>query len=219
MLRSTSNVPLIMEKNPYSPIAEAYRTLRMCLELESESENRPRVIAITSSNEREGKTTTAINLAMAIAMTNKKVLLIDGNLQKPVLHEVFKKSNRFGIINILMNQCDLDDATEETHIPNLSLISSGQTAYPTTELLATKRLEYVLEQARSAYDLTIIDSPSVLGSTDAQILAARCDGVLLVAQAGKVKRKILERSRLVLDQVKANVLGAVLNQAKKKTAW
>lgn len=215
MQRSTSNIPVIMERNPGSPLAESYRTLRTYLALVSEPHARPRVISITSSQSKEGKSTTAVNTAIALAQTNNRVLLIDGNVKEPVLHLVFMKSNRYGLCNLLMGQCDLIDAIEQTHIPNLNLMPSGTAPYTPTELFATNAFEDLLNEVRKHYDVVIIDSPAVLSNTDAQIIAARCDGVMMVAHAGKVKKQSLLRARLILEQVKAKVLGVVLNQVKK----
>jgi capsular exopolysaccharide synthesis family protein len=214
MQRSTNKIPLIMEKNPSSPLAESYRVLRTNLDFIT-AESTLKTIAVTSTHQQEGKTTTAVNLAVALAQAHRKVLLIDANMRQPSLHHVFAKPLHLGLSRVLSDQCDFQEAVEGTHIESLSLLSAGEQPPNPSELLSSQRLSNLLEEAGSLYDVVIVDSPSVLLATDAQIVASKCDGVLLVVHAGKAKKQAVQRAKEVLMKSKANMLGVVLNHVKK----
>ncbi|MCI3927140.1 CpsD/CapB family tyrosine-protein kinase [Paenibacillus sp. TRM 82003] len=215
MRRSVNKQPLIMDLNPHSSIAEAYRVLRTNLEFAA-PDARLQTIVITSAMHGEGKTTTIANLAVAFAHIGKKVLLIDADLRKPSLHDVFVKHNRGGLTNIIAGQYELGQMIQETHIEDLSLLPSGPLPPNASELLASQRFMELLKEAKSKYDMILIDTPPALTVTDAQIISSRCDGVLLVANVGKVKRQAVVQVKTLLDLVKANFLGVVLNQAKRR---
>jgi capsular exopolysaccharide synthesis family protein len=207
--------PVIMDVNPKSPISEAYRTLRTNIEFSS-FDDELKTIMITSAQPAEGKTTTAVNLAVAFAQTEKKVLLIDADLRKPTIHHIFSKHNRGGLTNIISNRYQVRELIQETHIDNLSVITSGPIPPNPSEMLASNRMGEVIQELKQMYDIIVIDTPPALAVTDAQIMATKCDGVLLVANAGKVKRQALKRVKDGLDHVKARLLGVVLNNIKRK---
>jgi len=215
MQRSTSKTPIIMDKNPVSTIAEAYRGLRTSIEFMNK-ENKMCIIGITSSQQGEGKTTTAANLAIAYAQANRRVLLIDANMRQPMVHDIFLKTNYKGLANIVSNVCELKEVVVETHIPNLDILPAGGTPPNPSELLSSVKFYEILDETKSQYDVIIVDSPPVLHVTDAQIIAAVCDGVLLVASGGKVKKHVIRRAKALLDNVKANVMGVVLNNIKSR---
>lgn len=215
MRRSTNKISLIMEVNPGSPVAEAYRSLRTNLGFAS-LEKELKSIAITSAHPKEGKTTTAANLAIAFAHIGKEVLLIDADLRKPVLHTVFNKHNRGGLTSVIVNQQNLKQAVQETHIEHLSLLPSGPLPPNASELLASSRFSALLEECKEKYDVILIDTPPALTITDAHVVSSKCDGVLLVANAGKVKREAIAQVKTALSLVKANVIGAILNNVKEK---
>jgi capsular exopolysaccharide synthesis family protein len=206
---------LITNTNPKSPISEAYRTLRTNITF-SAVDREIKTILVTSSQSGEGKSTTAANLAVTYAQENKRVLLIDADLRKPSLHHFFLKSNHKGLTNVLVNQIQIEEAIEETDIPNLSFISSGPVCPNPSDLLASIRMRALMEQFTTEYDVIILDSPPALALTDAQIIASLCDGVVLVINHGKVKRQIAKKALLNLEHVKARVLGVVINNKKNR---
>ncbi len=206
---------LITEKNPKSPISEGYRMLRTNIEYSSIDQSM-QVIMVTSSKPSEGKSTTCANMAVAFAQSNKRVLLIDADLRKPTQHRIFGTSNRFGLTTVLFQQKELRDVIQHTNTDNLSLISSGPTPPNPSELLSSKRMAGLLETIKGMYDIIIIDTPPILFVTDAQIVAAQSDGVVLVIDSGKVKKEVALKSKASLDHVKARLIGVVLNNVSRK---
>jgi capsular exopolysaccharide synthesis family protein len=211
MPTSSNNYPLITELSPKAPISEAYRKLRTNIQFSS-IDHPVRTILVTSALPEEGKSTTIANLAVAYSQEGKKVLLIDADLRKPTLHRYFKISNRFGLTNILTNPDRSEEMNiTETHIPNLSIISSGPIPPNPSELLSSKRMASFMSSAKERYDLILIDSPPILAVTDSQILSAICDGVAMVVNYGQTKREIAKKALDNLAHSNARVLGVVLN--------
>lgn len=208
---------LITIEEPKSPISEAYRVLRTNIQFSS-IDQEMRVIAVTSAQPKEGKTTTISNLAVAYAQDGKRVMLIDADLRKPTLHRVFSRSNRKGLTNVLANLGTLEEEMSATDVDNLFLLTSGPQPPNPAEILATKRMSTLLEELRQQFDVVLIDTPPALALTDAQVIATRSDGVLLVLCAGKSKRDLVRKCKANLDHVKANLLGVVLNNQSRKEA-
>jgi len=206
---------LISVTNPKSPISEAYRTLRTNISFSAVDEDL-RVIMVTSSGPGEGKSTTVANLAATYAQSDKRTVLIELDLRKPTVHKTFKLSNRLGISHVLTKQASLDEVIQDTNIPNLSAITAGMIPPNPSELVGSKTLGAILEQLKEQFDQIIIDTPPVLALTDAQLISTHCDGVVLVAEAGKVKRSALLDAKERLQIVKARIVGVVLNNAKRK---
>jgi len=206
---------LISVTNPKSPISEAYRTLRTNISFSAVDEDL-RVIMVTSAGPGEGKSTTVANLAATYAQSDKRTVLIELDLRKPTVHKTFKLSNRLGISHVLTKQATLDEVIQDTDIPNLSAITAGMIPPNPSELVGSKALGAILEQLKEQFDQIIIDTPPVLALTDAQLISTHCDGVVLVAEAGKVKRSALLDAKERLNIVKARIVGVVLNNAKRK---
>lgn len=215
MSRLTPKWNLITDSNPKSPISEGYRMLRTNIEYSS-IDHSLQVIMVTSSNPSEGKSTTCANLAVAFAQTNKRVLLIDADMRKPTQHHIFGKSNRIGLTTALFNHKELHDVIQLTNTDHLSIISAGPTPPNPSELLSSKRMGALLESTKEMYDVIIIDTPPVMFVTDAQIVAAQSDGVVLVIDSGKVKKEVALKAKASLDHVKARLIGVVLNNINRK---
>lgn len=214
---STSNKrPIITDSNPKSPISEAYRTLRTNIDFSSIDEEL-KVIMLTSAGPSEGKSTTATNLAVVYAQSERKVLIIDSDLRKPTMHHTFNKSNRIGLTNVLAGRNTLSDAIVETDIPNLDVLPSGPIPPNPSEILSSKRMTAVLEELKEQYDMVVIDTPPALAVADAQIMATKCDGVILVIHSGTTKRDAVVKMKANMDHVKARVIGAVLNNVDRKS--
>lgn len=202
-------VELIPHTDARSPIAEAYRALRTSLLLASA--NSPKVIVITSSFAREGKTTTSVNLATVLAQMGKPVLLLDADLRRPRLQKVFQGKMNLGLVNYLAANIPLDDIIQPTEVPNLSVVLSGPNPPNPSELLASDRMKHLIEEVRGKFAYVIFDSPPVLAVTDAIVLAASADGVVLCVHGGKTPRDLVQRSAERLRQSNIPVLGAILN--------
>jgi polysaccharide biosynthesis transport protein len=202
-------IELIPHIDARSPISEAYRALRTSLLLASASS--PKVIVITSSFAREGKTTTSVNLATVLAQMGKPVLLLDADLRRPRLQKVFQGKMNLGLVNYLAANIPLDDIIQPTEVPNLSVVLSGPIPPNPSELLASDRMKHLIEEVRGKFAYVIFDSPPVLAVTDAVVLAAGADGVVLCVHGGKTPRELVQRSAERLRQSNIPVLGAILN--------
>ncbi len=202
-------VELIPHTDARSPVSEAYRAFRTSLLLASA--NSPKIMVITSSFAREGKTTTSVNLATVLAQMGKPVLLVDADLRRPRIQKVFPGNMNLGLVNYLAANIQLEDIIQPTQVPNLSLILSGPIPPNPSELLASDRMRHMLEEVRGRFAFVIFDSPPVLAVTDAIVLAARADGVVLCVHGGQTPRELVQRSSEKLRQANITVLGAILN--------
>jgi capsular exopolysaccharide synthesis family protein len=204
-----SGIDLLPHVDSRSPISEAYRAFRTSLLLASASS--PKVIVITSTFAKEGKTTTSINLATVLAQMGKPVLLIDADLRRPRLQKVFKGKMNLGLVNYLAANIPLEDVIQETAVPNLSVVLSGPNPPNPSELLASDRMKTLIHEVRTKFAYVIFDSPPVLAVTDAVVLAASADGVVLCVHGGQTPRELVMRSAERLRQSNIPVLGAILN--------
>jgi capsular exopolysaccharide synthesis family protein len=217
MPKPSTNSASIMQINPNAPSSEAYRALRLNIEF-SVFDREVKTITVTSANRGEGKTTTALNLAVAYAQLGKRVILLDADLRNPSIHLAFGGDNSRGLTNYLTNKNAMNEITQESHVQNLSTITSGPIPPNPAELLASKQMNSLLAQLKMNYDMIIVDTPPVLTLTDAKIMAAKCDGVLLVLEYGKVKRNAAKKVKEELMLAKAKLMGVVLNKINKKDA-
>ncbi|HEX2832957.1 MAG TPA: polysaccharide biosynthesis tyrosine autokinase [Thermoanaerobaculia bacterium] len=207
-------IELIPHTDARSPVAESYRAFRTSLLLASAKS--PKVIVITSSFAREGKTTTSVNLATVLAQMGKPVILADADLRRPRLQKVFRGKMNLGLVNYLAANIPLEDVIQPTDVPNLSVILSGPIPPNPSELLASDRMKHLIEELRSKYAFVIFDSPPMLAVTDAVVLAANADGVVLTVHGGQTPRELVQRSAEKLRQANIPVLGAILNNLDLK---
>jgi capsular exopolysaccharide synthesis family protein len=215
MSNSTSKRPIITHQNPKSPISEAYRALRTNIQFSSIDEEL-KVIMVTSAGPGEGKSTTLINLAVAYAQADKKVLVMDGDLRKPTMHHTLRVSNRWGLTNLLTNQLTIREVLQDTFIPNLQIITSGPIPPNPSEILASKKMLRSIDELKLQFDVILIDAPPAIAVTDSQIIATRSDGVILVVNSDKTKRDAVLKAKQNLDNVRARILGVVLNNVDRK---
>jgi capsular exopolysaccharide synthesis family protein len=206
---------IITLTNPRSPISESYRALRTNIEFSSIDE-KLQVLMVSSAGPGEGKSTTITNLAVTFAQSEKKVVLIDADLRKPTAHHTFSISNRYGLSSIVSQQCSIEEGIQVSDVPNLDVITSGAIPPNPAEMMGSKRMTAIIEQLRQMYDIVLIDTPPLLAVTDAQIVATKCDGVILVVDQGRVKRDIASKAVKNLESVNARILGVVLNNVKRK---
>jgi tyrosine-protein kinase len=207
---------LVSQRDPDSASVEAYRTLRAGL-LFAASRTGAKVILVTSCHAGEGKTTTAANLAVAIAHTGKRVIVASADFRRPRLHRFFAVSDGAGLTGVLTGSVDLAGALSRSGIPNLAVLPSGRPPAHPDGLLGTEAMTYVLEELRSIADIVLIDATPVLGVSDAFTIAPLTDGVLFVTDAEKTTRRSVGRARQQLDQVNAVIIGAVLNNSNQSS--
>jgi succinoglycan biosynthesis transport protein ExoP len=201
---------LIAYLEPKSEIAEAYRALRTSVLLSSAGQQ-PHTILITSALPQDGKTMTSVNTAIVLAQQGKRVLLIDADLRRPNIHKVFGIRPEFGLTNVLTGGATVEEALQPTVQPNLFLMPSGPLPPHPSELLGSVRMQQLIRQWRTEYDHVIIDSPPALSVTDAVLISVQVDIVILVIRSGQTTTHALRRTRDLLMNVKANVMGIVLN--------
>ncbi len=206
---------LITLSNPRSPISESYRSLRTNIDY-SAIDEKIQVIMVSSAGPGEGKTTTITNLAITYAQSERKVILIDADLRKPTAHHNFSISNRWGLSSVLSQQCTLEESIQSSSVPGLDVITSGTIPPNPAEMLGSNRMNAVIQQLRDMYDIILIDTPPLLAVTDAQIVATKSDGAIMVVDQGRVKRDIAKKAIQNLQTVNARILGVVLNNVKRK---
>jgi capsular exopolysaccharide synthesis family protein len=194
-----------------SVVAEAYRTLRT--NLQYSSLDRPlHSLVVTSAVATEGKTTTAANLAVVIAQAGKRVVLVDGDLRRPSAHRLFGLSNGTGLTTALIEEpAALNGYLQETGVENLRLLSAGPIPPHPQELLGSQRMADLIHKLEQVADIVVLDTPPTLIVADANVLAARADGVLMVVNTGRTRRAAVQQAAESLRQVGANLLGGVLN--------
>lgn len=213
MTGTIATTTLITLNDPRSPVTEAYRALRTNIQFASL--DRPvQTILITSADPGEGKSTILANLGVVMAQAGRKTLLVDADLRRPQLHAIFGKGNEQGLTSLMMTTGTKDLPLQETGVPNLTLLTSGPLPPNPAEVLASRRLDDVLQQLKGEAEIVLFDAPPVVAVTDAVILASKVDGVLLVVNAGKTRREMARRAKVLLDKANARLLGAILNNVK-----
>lgn len=200
--------PAIAFESDNSGIAEAFRKLRTNLKFLS-VDNPPRVIVVTSSMPSEGKSTTAINLALALAEADHNVVLVDGDMRRPMMHKYLDLVGPVGFSTVLSGVASLEDALQKTRFPGLTVLTSGAIPPNPSELLGSHSARSLIGELREKFDYVIVDSTPLLAVTDAAILAAGADGVLIMARFGHTKRDQLTNAVATLRSVGAPLLGAV----------
>ena len=218
------NIPLDKERrkeaaisfeNDASPMAEALRKLRTNLQFLA-VDNPPRVIVVTSSMPREGKSTTTINLALALAEAEHNVVVVDGDLRRPHLDKYLGVVGSVGFSTVLAGGASLDEVIQKSRFPGLSVLTSGAIPPNPSELLGSLAAKKIMDELRGRFDYVIVDSSPLLAVTDAAVLAANADGVLIMARFGQTKRDQLSHAVAALKDVGAPLLGAVFTMTPSR---
>jgi capsular exopolysaccharide synthesis family protein len=202
------NSPAISFDGAHSSIAEAFRKLRTNLQF-LEVDNPPRVITVTSSAPSDGKSTTAINIALALAEADNNVVLVDGDMRRPSLDKYLDLVGPVGFSTVLSGGAPLSEVLQKTAFPRLTVLTAGTVPPNPSELLGSQSARNILSELRAQFDYVVIDSSPLLAVTDGAILSANSDGALLIARYGKTKRDQLAHAEGILKDVGATVLGSV----------
>lgn len=208
------NPALLLDLDQRSPLAEAYRHLRTSVLLSSPG-RAPKTLVVTSCVPSEGKTTTTINLAVTLAQTGARVLVIDGDMRRPSVHGSFGAENKRGLSNLLSNQmseAEMLAIVQQEEESGLYLLTSGPVPPNPAELIGSDQMRQVILELGKTFDHIVIDSPPIASFTDGILLATISDGVILVIHANECSRKVVQRSRQALLDVGAKILGVVLNR-------
>ncbi|MBD3379577.1 MAG: polysaccharide biosynthesis tyrosine autokinase [Candidatus Omnitrophica bacterium] len=205
----------VSSESPRSTVTEAYRSLRTSITFTA-VEHRRKVLLLTSSGPQEGKTTTAINLAIVMAQTGEKTLLVDADLRKPRIEKAFNVEKKHGLTEVLSGEEDFEKTVHTSHIPGLDVLACGAIPPNPSELLGSRKMDSLLEELSKKYDRIIIDSPPVLAVTDPVVLTGKVDAVILVVKAGETNRNAASKAKEILESVGSeNLIGGVLNMVEK----
>ena len=205
--------------DPGSPSSEPFRALRLGLQLPA-AEHQSKVLLVTSAEQGEGKSTLAANYALVSAIGYRNVLLIDADLRRPALHEIFGMARSPGLVDLAASNGHLKDYTRP--IPNfgtLDLLTAGSSIRKTGDLTSSARMAAILDEAAQAYSLVVVDSPPLLSAADATGIAALPGvSVLLVVDKG-ARRRVVRNALRKLELVNANVAGAVMNREGRLSTY
>ncbi|MDP5274705.1 CpsD/CapB family tyrosine-protein kinase [Chengkuizengella axinellae] len=195
-------------------VSEQYRSIRTNIQFNFNEQSKKSIV-VTSSIPNEGKSTTVANLAISFSQQGKSVLIVDADLRKPVLHNIFKISELNGLTNYLAGfYSSIEDIIYGTGVDNLSIVPCGPIPSNPAELLGSQNMKNFMEEALQKFDIVLIDTSPVLAVTDAQIVSNLCGGALLVVRSGKTDKSQVKKAKELLEQTGATIIGAVLNKKK-----
>jgi receptor protein-tyrosine kinase len=210
-----SKHPLLTEAGSHAPRAEAFRLLRTNLQFLN-LDTRPRSLVITSAVPSEGKTSTATNLAIALAQTGQRVLLVDGDLRRPKVASVLGLERSVGLTTVLVGRSDLHESIQKHSGSGIYFLASGPIPPNPTEVLQSHAAQALFERLIDMFDMVIIDAPPLLPVSDAAIMARDVDGAIMVVRHGKTTKDQLQQARLRLAQVDANLFGVAVNMTPRR---
>jgi capsular exopolysaccharide synthesis family protein len=208
---------LLSHQKPRSALAESYKTTRTNLEFLRRS-RQARVLLVASSLPGDGKSTTASNLAITLANTGRRTLLVDGDLRKPSLHKLFDVAREGGLSDALVSLESIERLVQQTFVNNLDLLTTGRDVSNPAELLASERLGEILKELRPLYDMVLIDSSPLLLVTDPSIIAAVADGIILVVKISSTRRHDVDVTHEMLKTLGVPVFGMVINGVTREEA-
>ncbi|HLG71326.1 MAG TPA: CpsD/CapB family tyrosine-protein kinase [Chloroflexota bacterium] len=210
----TSDPHLIVVQDPRSAVAEAFRTLRTNIQFKS-LDKPIRTLLVTSSAAEEGKSTVVANLAVSLAQTGAAVIAVDCDLRNPSLHQMFGLPNERGLTSLMLApDSSVRDCLQRSEAGGVDVLTSGPLPPNPVELLASQRMEAVVQQLRDMADYVVFDTPPVLAVTDALVLATKVDGSLLVLSAGRARRDAVKKAKRTLEERSTQFLGVVVNNVK-----
>lgn len=215
--RGAHENPLVSSLPAQHPRAEAMRILRTHLQF-VDVDHRRMVVVVTSALEDEGKTTTASNLAVVLAQAGDRVVLVEGDLRRPRVAELFGLESAVGLTTVLVGRVELDEALQETRVPGLDVLASGSRPPNPAEILQTSAMERLLDDLRDAYDVVVIDAPPVLPVADASVLGRLADGVVLVVRHGRTGHDQVRAAAERIRNVSATLYGTVLSMSPRRSA-
>jgi capsular exopolysaccharide synthesis family protein len=209
---------LISFLGPLSSVAESYRNLRTNLQF-AHLDRPLKSVMVTSANPSEGKSTTVANLAIIFAQAGKKVLLVDADVHRPILHKFFDSRRIPGLSDYILGNSTYDEVVQENILNNLDIICSGTMPPNPAELPGSQNMKTLIKLAMKIYDVVLLDSPPVLSATGASVLATEVDGTVLVVSYDNTRAPDIESAMESLVSVGATVLGVLLNNFDARKAY
>lgn len=207
--------PLLIEAGNRTPRVEAFRLLRTNLQFLN-LDTRPRSLVITSALPGEGKTSTATNLAIALAQAGRRVLLVDGDLRRPKVAGLLGLERSVGLTTVLVGRSELQESIQKHTASGIYFLASGPVPPNPTEVLQSHAAQSLFDRLNQMFDMVVIDAPPLLPVSDAAIMGRDVDGVILVVRHGKTSREQLKQARLRLAQVDANLFGVAVNMTPRR---
>lgn len=205
-----AEIDFITHYDSRSPVSEAYRAIRTNLQFAGAGKQL-KTLVFTSAVPSEGKSTTVANLAIVMGQDDKHILLIDCDMRKPVIHRRFGLLNR-GLSNCFAEDLPLKEVIQADVFPNLDVVTSGPVPPNPAELLGSKKMKALLQEAAEAYDYVFLDMPPVLAVTDAALMSSQVDGTVLILGSGDISPDEGKQAKSFLEKVHANILGVILNK-------
>ena len=202
---------LVTLTDPRSPAAEAFRSLRTNL-MFSGLERPLTTLLVTSTAADEGKSTTLANLAVTLAQGGRKTIIVDCDLRRPHLHEIFGVPGEPGLSNMMQNNQERPPLVA-TSVEGLSLLPAGTPPANPADLLGSRQMETIIANLKSRADIVLFDAPPVMAVTDAALLASKLDGALLVVSAGQTRREHALQAKALLERIHVHIVGTVLTNA------
>ncbi|BAC17167.1 chain length determinant protein [Corynebacterium efficiens YS-314] len=209
--------PLVMQTKPHSPNAEAYRAFRTNLQFLNVDESSS-IFVITSPNPGEGKSTTSINLALALAESGSRVALIEADLRLPKISKYLNMEGGAGLTDVLIGKAELNDVLQRWGRTQLYVLPAGRIPPNPSELLGSSAMTQIIDEVDEGFDYVIIDAPPILAVTDAAVIGHGKAGVLVAVASGATKRPELEAAIQTLDHAGSNMLGVVVTMLPAKAA-
>ncbi len=215
----TDSDKLIPQLGQFSSTVEAYRMIRSRMDLKL-GDSLKKTILVVSPMPGEGKSITTANLAIITAQAGLRTILVDTDLRRPSVHELFDVDNEIGMTDLLKSQkVKVNDCLKKTYIDNLQIITSGKQIPDTTERLATKRLSEIMTELKKVSDVVFFDSAPAMLVADTVLLSNQVDGVVLLIQAGKTKRRLIKQTIWDMEKANANLMGCIVNQPHKNNTF
>ena len=207
---------LITLTNPRAPAAEAFRTLRTNL-IFSSVKNPIHTLLVTSAMDADDKSVALANLAVTLAQADNKTILVDSDLRQPQQHDIWGIDNASGLTSMIVDSASMSSPPlVETSVDKLSVLPSGPLPAVPADVLSSQKMSEIIGVLKARADYVLFDGPPVLAASDAALLGAKLDGVLLVVRAGKTRRDHAERARTTLEQVYVRLVGAALTNASRE---
>jgi len=214
ILKQNKMVNLIVEKEPKSSVTEAFKSMRTNLLFSMENRG-INTLMISSSSPKEGKTSVSTNIAFVIAKTGKRVLLVDCDLRKPSVHRYFNISNSEGLVDVILKERKVEEIVVKIN-DKLNVMTAGLVNYNSSELLSSQNMRNFIRSMEKEYDYVILDTPPIVAFADAVTLVTDKVGVILVINSEQTKIEICKKSKQLLTNVNATLIGAVLNKVDKR---